>query len=84
MKLAFITAIAVSLGAQQLPPPPDVTPATAKLEGSVTDALGHPLAGRVLTLDSKAGTLTAKTDAEGRYKFADLPVGTGALGSGTA
>src|SRR5213593_2707215 len=56
------------------------TPGTAALEGRILDSRGEPIPGVVLTLSNPTasiGTLTALTDAEGGYAFAQLPPARG-------
>ena len=52
---------------------------TASIEGTVADESGGALPGAAVTLTSPAlqvADLTAVTNAEGRYRFAQLPAGT--------
>ena len=49
-------------------------PAGKTIVGTITDALGRPLAGAGLELQNSAGKIVAKakSDAEGRFSFAGL------------
>ncbi|HLY18499.1 MAG TPA: tetratricopeptide repeat protein [Bryobacteraceae bacterium] len=49
----------------------------ATLEGTLRDSQGHPVAAAIVDLQPKPGgpQLTAKTDAQGRYRFPALPAG---------
>jgi hypothetical protein len=52
---------------------------TASIEGTVTDESGGAMPGAAVTLTSPAlqvSDMTAVTNAEGRYRFAQLPAGT--------
>jgi tetratricopeptide (TPR) repeat protein len=46
------------------------------LQGLVRDSLGHPVFGVKVCAQSGTQTLTASTDAEGAYRFSQLPEGT--------
>ena len=49
--------------------------------GTVTDALGRPLAGAIVELQNSAGKTVAKvkSDAEGRFTFAGVAPGVYAI-----
>lgn len=49
----------------------------ATVQGVVRDSSGHPVAGAAVSLEGKdAGTLTARTDSAGAYRFSALRQGT--------
>jgi hypothetical protein len=61
------------------PPTPHEAPAasTGKIEGYARTGDGQPKAGEVITLEQPSGeAITATTDANGYYVFADLAPGT--------
>jgi outer membrane receptor protein involved in Fe transport len=79
--LSFLVSAAPA-AAQPTPPGADDAPsATGRVGGAVTDALGRPLAGAAVSLQRADGTVVARStsDADGRFSFSNVPLGTYAL-----
>jgi outer membrane cobalamin receptor len=54
-------------------------PQSGSVAGSVTTSDGTPVANAVVTLQGERGALSGRTDASGRFAFADLAGGTYAI-----
>ena len=63
--------------ADRAPPPPlDAAPQAGAVSGRVLDDDGAPVAGARVALRAPNMELDAQTDAQGVYRFADVPFGT--------
>src|SRR5687767_10365876 len=90
--LLVVLAIAPAAPAQNMPDPSQMAgvplPAPELAAGTVTvrvmrEQIGNNIAGQLVTLKSGATTNTAKTDAQGRAQFIEIPAGTMVVASTT-
>src|SRR5579872_670675 len=71
--IAVFTLLATA--SQELPiqRPSDIHTGSASLQGHIQDSRGQAISAATIVLRSSTQTLTALTDAEGTYRFSELP-----------
>lgn len=79
--LIVLLTLAVAAQPQNSPEPKDDNPGAASLQGYVRDSHGQAITSATVYLRTKTGTetLTARTDADGAYRFSGLREGVYAL-----